>query len=321
MALDILPNAIGLPALFPIDLEIRLFAPLQRSPEALPVGDLIIVNSFVRLLRARLVIEFGTARGRTAVNLALNASEDAEIVSIDVQRHVPQYEHGGARVTKLVVPSREFDDGPYRGRADFVFVDGSHEYQDVLSDSRKALDMVRPGGVVLWHDYHSTQAGVTQALHEVYESDRRFHGLTRILRDSGADSSLVYFKAPTEADRLEATLIPLVAGAIRRCRKDRVARVFLFGAGPHTDAVISLWTQQGGPAIQGILTSEPPAAGAGGAGLPFVATHSFEPAAGDGIVLSSQTFEFDLANVCRRLWPEVACYALFDAASSDTVVR
>jgi hypothetical protein len=34
-----------------------------------------------------------------------------------------------------------------------VFVDGSHARSYVESDSAKAMRMVKPGGLVLWHDY------------------------------------------------------------------------------------------------------------------------------------------------------------------------
>ena len=37
---------------------------------------------------------------------------------------------------------------------DFIFVDGSHSYDYVLNDSRKALSLLRGGkGIILWHDY------------------------------------------------------------------------------------------------------------------------------------------------------------------------
>jgi len=34
-----------------------------------------------------------------------------------------------------------------------VFVDAGHTYRYVKSDTEKALKMLRPGGVILWHDY------------------------------------------------------------------------------------------------------------------------------------------------------------------------
>jgi hypothetical protein len=52
-----------------------------------------------------------------------------------------------------------------------VFVDGSHAYSYVKSDSERALALVRPGGLVLWHDYSgpSHSPGVYQALNELAE--------------------------------------------------------------------------------------------------------------------------------------------------------
>lgn len=38
-------------------------------------------------------------------------------------------------------------------RFDWVYVDGSHEAPDVLRDSVHALDLLRPGGVIIWDDW------------------------------------------------------------------------------------------------------------------------------------------------------------------------
>jgi hypothetical protein len=48
-------------------------------------------------------------------------------------------------------------------------VDGSHAYSYVRSDSRKALEMVAPGGLILWHDYRGMfkPRGVYRALNEL----------------------------------------------------------------------------------------------------------------------------------------------------------
>lgn len=75
------------------------------------------------------------------------------------------------KVTQLFGDSKAFDETPYVDACDLVFVDGSHAYSYVVSDSRKALRMVRPGGVVLWHDYAGPgHAGdVYRALNELSE--------------------------------------------------------------------------------------------------------------------------------------------------------
>ncbi len=65
---------------------------------------------------------------------------------------------------------------------DFVFIDASHTYEYVLSDSRAALKLLRRGGgtkVILWHDYGEWE-GVTRALDELAAGEPTFRGLRRI---------------------------------------------------------------------------------------------------------------------------------------------
>ena len=73
------------------------------------------------------------------------------------------------KVQQLFGDSKTFDVSPWEGRCDLVFVDGSHAYSYVVSDSAKALELVAPGGLVLWHDYAGPRhaAGVYRALNEL----------------------------------------------------------------------------------------------------------------------------------------------------------
>jgi predicted O-methyltransferase YrrM len=72
-----------------------------------------------------------------------------------------------SRIDQLFGDSKSFDERAYVDRCDVVFVDGSHAYSYVVSDSTKALRMVKPGGLVLWHDYNSATKGVFRALNEL----------------------------------------------------------------------------------------------------------------------------------------------------------
>ena len=76
-----------------------------------------------------------------------------------------------AKIEQLFGDSKAFDESRYQGECDLVFVDGSHAFSYVMNDSRKALRMVRSGGVVLWHDYRDGLAeetrGVFEALNEL----------------------------------------------------------------------------------------------------------------------------------------------------------
>lgn len=147
--------------------------------------------------RARRMFEFGTCTGKTAYLWARNSPPDAQVVTVtlapdhlseyqreasddpqDVQFALKESSHTeflysgspvAAKVEQLFADSKALDVSRWAGRCDLVFVDGSHAYSYVVSDSAKALELVAPGGLVLWHDYAGPRhaAGVYRALNEV----------------------------------------------------------------------------------------------------------------------------------------------------------
>jgi hypothetical protein len=74
----------------------------------------------------------------------------------------------------------------------FVFIDASHAYEYVLSDSRRALTLLAAGGgTIVWHDYGSVWPGVTRALHDLRDREPAFAGLQHI-----ADTTLALLTIP-----------------------------------------------------------------------------------------------------------------------------
>ncbi len=60
----------------------------------------------------------------------------------------------GHRFCQVYCDSRAWDTTQYpEGFFDSVFIDGGHTEEVVRSDTRKAVSLVRPGGLVMWHDY------------------------------------------------------------------------------------------------------------------------------------------------------------------------
>jgi FkbM family methyltransferase len=60
----------------------------------------------------------------------------------------------GHRVCQILCDSRQWDSSNYpAGFFDSAFIDGGHQYEVIESDTAKALHLVRPGGLILWHDY------------------------------------------------------------------------------------------------------------------------------------------------------------------------
>ena len=166
------------------------------------------------------LFEIGTFDGRTTLNLALNSPAQCTIYTLDLppdhetmfslaegERHMvdkpkPGSRYEGHRVTypavvgkihQLLGDSAAFDYTPYENSCSLVFVDGSHNYDYVMSDTRAAMEMTNVGGVVIWHDY-GVWEDVTRALDELEQ--REGYGLRNI-----SGTSLVYWKKHKELTR------------------------------------------------------------------------------------------------------------------------
>src|SRR6185436_7400551 len=125
----------------------------------------------------QVLFEIGTFDGRTTMNMAANSPAEAHVYTLDLpaaqventafrlelneDAYVKKPVSGGRfigshlnrKITQLFGDSGTFDFSPFAGRVDFMFVDGSHSYEYVLSDTRNVLKMVKEGGIILWHDY------------------------------------------------------------------------------------------------------------------------------------------------------------------------
>ena len=166
-------------------------------PWELSYGESAVLDALVRYLRPRTIFEFGTFLGTTTKLLADAAPTNAVIHTIDLPkldlpasllprscggagtnligskfRDDPEYE---GRIVLHLCDLEHFDYSLYKGQIDFVFIDASHDYQDVLRDSRLALDILSPGGVIVWDDYQASTSGVVRALNELSTNRRLVH--------------------------------------------------------------------------------------------------------------------------------------------------
>jgi predicted O-methyltransferase YrrM len=184
--------------------------------------ELDVIASLVRAHRPGVVFEIGTFDGRTTLNMAANAAEGAIVYTLDLPAAAAdatafalelnedifiRKPRSGARfvdsrapynIVQLFGDSATFDFSPFRGRVDFMFIDGSHAYEYVRSDTLAALSMVREGGTIIWHDYvregFTPFPGVPRALKEFYLTDARFRALAQI-----EQTSIVHLRLPAGA--------------------------------------------------------------------------------------------------------------------------
>lgn len=142
-----------------------------------PVEELAYLAILAKNIRPLNVFEFGTFRGRTALNFALNSSPECTIYTLDLpldvrgsaqQRTNPadavliQKSDTGlffrgrpeaGRIRQLYGDSLSFDFTPYHGKIDLVFIDGAHDYRTARSDTLNALKMITDRGFIVWHDF------------------------------------------------------------------------------------------------------------------------------------------------------------------------
>ncbi|MDO6434154.1 class I SAM-dependent methyltransferase [Flavitalea sp. BT771] len=160
------------------DLQITV-APLKARQHNTTEFELISVAGIIKDNKCNTVFEIGTFDGRTtraiAMNLSggegkvytLNLPPESDTVSlqtghIDVElatKVVSGERFLNTPQEKLIQQvwgdSAKFDFTPYAGKMDAVFIDGAHSEEYAASDTKNALQLIKPeGGVILWHDAH-----------------------------------------------------------------------------------------------------------------------------------------------------------------------
>jgi predicted O-methyltransferase YrrM len=160
----------------------RVRAQIEHIPSdviATPLEQLACLALLTSALQPKTVFEIGTFRGRTALNFALNAPDNAKVYTLDlppdndmrdaarqqtntsdariISQSLTGCDYEGSdvahKITQLFGDSRSFDFEPYYDQVDLVYVDGAHDYDAVVRDSENAMRMLRPGGYVLWDEF------------------------------------------------------------------------------------------------------------------------------------------------------------------------
>lgn len=171
--------------------------------------ELTAIANIVACHRPNTIFEIGTFDGRTTLNMALNAPLGSRVYTLDLpasglhntlhelnihERKYVDKSSSGARyvnrmgsekITQLHGNSATFDFSEFTGKMDMIFVDGSHTRAYVQADTRTAMLLRSPRGIILWHDYGSCWDDVTATLDALRATDPRFKSMFQI-----ADTSI-----------------------------------------------------------------------------------------------------------------------------------
>jgi predicted O-methyltransferase YrrM len=167
---DLFPEVDGLTV--PVSVDVR-------HHFELPYGERTVVAAIVAGLKPQVLFEFGTYTGATTRLIADACPAGAVVHTLDLPaaeltgtavsdtdigarfKGRPEY---ASRIVQHRINSRAFDPSPFHRQVDLVYIDASHQFEDVLHDSRLGLTMLKPGGVMLWDDYHVNSLPVAEAL-------------------------------------------------------------------------------------------------------------------------------------------------------------
>lgn len=148
-------------------------------------GELEILVALVASVKPRGVLEFGVNEGRTAKVILQHVPGIKLYQGIDVlpgyvtakevqRKEIPSdpgwmAEHEFA-FQLLALPRGSFDlTAEDLEPCDAVFIDGDHGRAGVLNDTAIARELVRPGGIIIWHDYHDLgTVDVREVLNEMH---------------------------------------------------------------------------------------------------------------------------------------------------------
>jgi len=166
-----------------VQLKPRTYDVAGLPPRYFNPGELEALLCLYESVSPRVIVEFGVNTGRNPLAAFRNIRTIDRYVGIDVlpgyvpkmrvqKREVPpapgELAQHDLRFELILSPRGTFDlsakDLP---ACDAVFIDGDHSQEAVRNDYALACSIVRPGGIIIFHDDNGSPAvEVTQTLNE-----------------------------------------------------------------------------------------------------------------------------------------------------------
>jgi predicted O-methyltransferase YrrM len=114
------------------------------------------------------ILELGVNNG---VSTNLFAKYSKSVVAVDIQK-TKKFEKVLLNNNNVSFHQMRFSDfyRINRIKFDFIYIDGSHEYEDVKLDIYNSMKFLKKGGIISGHDYNSSCNGVVEAVNENFKN-------------------------------------------------------------------------------------------------------------------------------------------------------
>jgi len=185
-------------------------APNQKEPEILWLLELLAAE------RPKVVLEVGTDRGGTLFLWSMVAASEAVLISVDIQKMVGRlgslspfalvrksFRRGGQRVELVDDADSQSPETLARVRAmlggrlvDFLFLDGDHRYEAVRRDFELYAPLVRPGGLVAFHDVSPNTTADTVGTAAFWAGLKEGNETDELIADGAAGYGIGVYRKP-----------------------------------------------------------------------------------------------------------------------------
>jgi predicted O-methyltransferase YrrM len=173
-----------------VDVPVRLAPTSSRHAWSLGVAEQLILQVLVRARGCHTAFEIGTFNGGTTRLLAEALPADGRVWTIDLPQsqfdatQAPAEFDGSkvgmayrdspdaGKITQIFGDSLAYDFSSHERSSDLVLVDGGHEYVNGLADTKTALQLIRPGGIVLWDDFQPYWHGLVNGICDAMDGRR-----------------------------------------------------------------------------------------------------------------------------------------------------
>ena len=139
-----------------------------------PWIDMCVILTLIKKFKPQSFLEIGTHKGYTTRNIKRKFPH-LSITTIDPGDKVPLNDRPPNQHTEYLPQSEigcllgdypdirilkdRFEDINFSGKNfDFIFIDGNHNYDHVIKDTRLALELINKGGIIVWHDFNNVKA-------------------------------------------------------------------------------------------------------------------------------------------------------------------
>jgi SAM-dependent methyltransferase len=179
----------GNPGALPFDREAVATSPVPGSFPA-DIGGWLTESegkALADLARGKRVLEIGSFCGRSTVCMARTAEHVTAVDYFDgratpcPQDTLPAFNANLERYGVADKVTTIHPDLPFEGEYDLAFIDGAHDYDSVMADIERCREVLKPDGLLAFHDYGVTDPGVIDAVNQLLAEGGQAISLTNSL--------------------------------------------------------------------------------------------------------------------------------------------